>query len=202
MNRQEANAAIRRTNIRGKEYAEVSQRILAFWEMFPNGSIITELLSDDGDRCVFKATAYDKDMPMATGHAFELRMASNVNKTSYLENCETSAVGRALGILGIGSDGSLASADEVAAAIEQQAAGTPVKERYAQPVAQKRKQAAKAATEPCSEWSAMVKAVQDYVEITGEPKKASWERWGASVAKDDAEMCIAVIADIEAALNA
>ena len=55
--------------------------------------------------------------------------------------------------------------------------------------------------EACPEWHAMVKAVSDYVEITGEPKKDVWERWGKSVGKRDAEMCLAVVADIERALN-
>ncbi len=121
MDRNEANKAIPRITIKGKQYATVPSRIAAFWELYPEGAILTELLEDDGDRCVFKATVYDGDRcSLATGHAFEVRGASNINKTSYIENCETSAVGRALGFLGIGSNGSIASADEVASAIEQQ----------------------------------------------------------------------------------
>lgn len=69
------------------------------------------------------------------------------------------------------------------------------KPRYKQPVKPK------AEDEACPEWHAMVKAVSDYVEITGEPKKDVWERWGKSVGKRDAEMCLAVTADIERALN-
>ena len=202
MNRKEANAAIKRTNIRGKQYAEVNQRILAFWEIFPNGSIITELLSDDGDRCVFKATAYDKDMPMATGHAFEMRTASNINKTSYLENCETSAVGRALGMLGIGAEDAICSAEEVEQAMSQQAAAGAVSNRYAQPVAKKQKKAAEAATEPCAEYEAMLKAFSDYCEITGEPKAEAWKKFhGCDARKDDPEYCLTVIAELERALN-
>ena len=120
--RADLNGRIERVSIRGRRYATVDARVLAFWELYPDGSIETEMLSDDGDRCVFKATAYDMDAPIATGHAFEIRTASAVNKTSYIENCETSAVGRALGFLGIGSNGSIASADEVEAAIGQQEA--------------------------------------------------------------------------------
>lgn len=119
--REEINARLERIDIRGRQYATVDARVLAFWELFPNGRILTELVSDTGERCVVKATAYDMDVPIATGHAFELKTASAVNRTSYLENCETSAVGRALGFLGIGSNGSIASADEVQSAIEQQA---------------------------------------------------------------------------------
>lgn len=69
------------------------------------------------------------------------------------------------------------------------------KPRYKQPVKPKPEDDA------CPEWHAMVKAVSDYVEITGEPKKDVWERWGKSVGKRDAEMCLAVVADIERALN-
>lgn len=67
--------------------------------------------------------------------------------------------------------------------------------------AKKQTKAAEAATEPCSEWHAMVQAVQDYVEITGKPKREVWARWGQGVAKDDAEMCLAIKADIDRALN-
>lgn len=129
--RSDLNSRIERVNIRGKQYATVDARVLAFWELYPDGKIITELQSDDGDRCVFKATVFSGEMPLSTGHAFELRSASPVNKTSYLENCETSAVGRALAFLGIGSNGSIASAEEVSAAIEQQTAKEPSKAKKA-----------------------------------------------------------------------
>lgn len=120
MNRNEANKAIPRINIRGKQYATVDARVAAFWELYPQGSITTQLVSDEGGRCLFKAEVWDGPTIVSTGHAFEVKDSSNINKTSYIENCETSAVGRALGFLGIGSNGSIASADEVANAIEQQ----------------------------------------------------------------------------------
>ena len=120
MNRADINKRLKRTNIKGKDYIEVNQRILAFWELYPNGRITTELLADDGKRCTFKATVYDGDNLLATGHSFEFQGAGMVNKTSYVENCETSAVGRALGMLGIGVTESIASAEEVQAAIEHQ----------------------------------------------------------------------------------
>ena len=119
-------------DIKGKPYVTVDSRVEAFRELYPNGAIVTELLSDDGERCVFKASAFsvfDERDPISTGHAFELRDASYINKTSYLENCETSAVGRALGFLGIGLNGSIASADEVANAVQQQK--QPAKGRFA-----------------------------------------------------------------------
>ena len=120
MNRQDMNAAIPRISIKGKQYATVDSRVAAFWELFPDGRIATEELYDDGERCVFKACAYDGDRLISTGHASEEKASSYINQTSYLENCETSAVGRALGFLGIGSNGSIASADEVQNAIEGQ----------------------------------------------------------------------------------
>ena len=120
MNRTEANKKLKRTNIKGKEYVEVNQRILAFWEMYPNGRITTELVSDDGERCLFRACVIVDCAVCATGHAFESKNASAVNRSSYIENCETSAIGRALGIFGIGITESIASAEEVANAIEQQ----------------------------------------------------------------------------------
>ena len=126
MNLDEINKRLKRTNIKGKDYIEVNQRVLAFKELYPCGSIETEKLHDDGKRCDFKATvrAYDSNtdqwVTIATGHAFEFQGANMVNKTSYVENAETSAVGRALGFLGIGITESIASADEVKAAIEHQ----------------------------------------------------------------------------------
>ena len=120
MKREEINKRLKRTNIKGKPYIEVNQRILAFWELYPNGRIVTEKLSDDGKRCDFKACIYDGDKLLATGHAFEFQGAGMVNKTSYVENAETSAIGRALGILGIGITESIASADEVQSAIDHQ----------------------------------------------------------------------------------
>ena len=124
----EVNARMKPRNIKGKEYIEVNQRILGFWELYPDGRIVTTKTHDDGDRCDFRAEVYVGDVLKATGHAYELKSASMVNKTSYVENCETSAVGRALGMLGIGSTESIASAEEVEAAIAQQeASAKPVK---------------------------------------------------------------------------
>ena len=114
------NKRLKRTNIKGRDYIEVNQRILAFWELYPEGRIVTEKLFDDGKRCDFIARIYIGGVVIATGHAFEFQGASVVNKTSYVENAETSAIGRALGVLGIGITESLASADEVQAAIDHQ----------------------------------------------------------------------------------
>lgn len=80
-------------------YAPVSDRIAAFWRDNPDGRIATRLLVDDGTRVLFKAEVYrsaEDAYPMAEGYAEEIRGSSNVNKTSAIENGETSAIGRAL----------------------------------------------------------------------------------------------------------
>ena len=116
-----AIGAIRTTNIKGREYAEVNSRVLAFYEGCPGGAIITQLVSNEDGLCVFKATVMDEQgQVIATGHAYELQSSSYINKTSYIENCETSAVGRALGFAGIGINGSICSAEELQNALNQQ----------------------------------------------------------------------------------
>lgn len=103
--------------IQGKSYVLVSDRVLFFSEAFPNGSIETTLLSRPEDQMiVVKATVIpDCANPsrLFTGHAQEVIGEGYINKTSALENAETSAVGRALGMLGIGVIESIASADEI-----------------------------------------------------------------------------------------
>lgn len=115
-----ANAAIVTTNIRGKEYADVAQRVSAFRRVYPQGTIRTEMVSNEGDAgrrvCVFRAVVGVGDTILGTGTAYENEGASNINRTSYIENCETSAVGRALGFAGFGIAGGIASAEEVARA--------------------------------------------------------------------------------------
>ena len=79
-------------------YEEVKDRIPRFWEDCPDGRIITELQTPATDLkiVVFKATLFDGDCIIATGWAFEKEGEGYINKTSHLENCETSAIGRAL----------------------------------------------------------------------------------------------------------
>ena len=108
-------------NIKGKEYVEVNERVKHFVANYKGWSIETELLSNEGGVCVFKAIVKDDTgVVKATGHAYEREDSTYINKTSYIENCETSAVGRALGFLGIGIDTSIASSDEVTNAINNQ----------------------------------------------------------------------------------
>ena len=117
-----ANSIIRTVDVKGKDYAEVNQRIKAFRSICPGGSIVTEMLSNENGMCVFKATICDEEMRiLGTGTAYEKETSSYINKTSYIENCETSAVGRALGMCGFGIDTSIASAEEVQNAMLNQA---------------------------------------------------------------------------------
>ena len=116
-----ANEQIKTTDIKGKEYAEVNQRIKAFRMCFPNGSISTEILALADGIVTMRATVCNEEgQVLGTGTAQEKETSSFINKTSYIENCETSAVGRALGMCGFGIDTSVASAEEVANAIHNQ----------------------------------------------------------------------------------
>lgn len=116
-----ANQTITKIEVKGKEYAEVNQRIRVFRMLYPNGSIETNIESLEKGICVMSAVVKDDfGSVLGVGHAYEKEDSSFINKTSYIENCETSAVGRALGMCGIGIDTSVASADEVLNAIKQQ----------------------------------------------------------------------------------
>lgn len=116
-----ANETIKTTDIKGKEYAEVNQRIKAFRMVYPEGTITTELLSNENGVCIFRAVVSNNEgKVIGTGTAYEKEDSSFINKTSYIENCETSAVGRALGMCGFGIDVSVASAEEVQNAIQNQ----------------------------------------------------------------------------------
>lgn len=117
----EANKTIKTTPVKGKQYAEVNQRVKAFRMVYPDGRIDTDIITITEDEVVICAKVYDGEGRMlGSGTAQELRTASNINRTSYVENGETSAVGRALGFAGFGIDLSIASAEEVQHAIEQQ----------------------------------------------------------------------------------
>lgn len=116
-----ANETIKTTDIKGKDYAEVNQRIKAFRMVYPQGTIQTQMISNENGICIFQARIYDElNRLLGTGTAYEKEDSSFINKTSYIENCETSAVGRALGMCGFGIDVSVASAEEVQNAIQNQ----------------------------------------------------------------------------------
>lgn len=120
--------------IHGKEYKTVALRVQEFREKYPNYYLTTEIVKIDDDQCIIKAYAgVHKDdgtvQTFATGHAQEFRKSSQINGTSYVENCETSALGRCLACLGIGGT-EFASANEVVNAIYQQ--NNPVKEEVSE----------------------------------------------------------------------
>lgn len=115
-------------NIHGKQYRTVAERINLFYERFGkmHTQIITEIVKDDGNIIQIKATinvdSRDKDDSVSllgTGYAEEDRSKGRINSTSALENCETSAIGRALASIGLGGE-EYASANEVENARYQQ----------------------------------------------------------------------------------
>tara|TARA_R100001440_G_scaffold23689_1_gene38595 strand:+ start:19753 stop:20187 length:435 start_codon:yes stop_codon:yes gene_type:complete len=136
--------ALKTVDIKGKAYVTVNERIKYFREHFTGYKLISEIVYHNevkfvewheynaegkkinksawtkGEIC-FKASIFnEKDEAVATGYAMEKADSSYINKTSYIENCETSAWGRALANFAIGVDSSVASADEVANAIKNQ----------------------------------------------------------------------------------
>ena len=115
-----ANESIQTTDIKGKDYAEVNQRIKAFRMVYPEGYIDTQIISVENGVCIIHATCGNDGKILGSGTAYEKEGSTFINKTSYIENCETSAVGRALGMAGFGIDVSVASAEEVQTAIINQ----------------------------------------------------------------------------------
>ena len=106
-------------NIKGKQYVEVNERLRYFRENFKDWSLESEVVEKTNTS--IKAIIKDAEgRTRATGLAEEVKGSTFINKTSYVENCETSAWGRALGNLGIGIETSVASYEEVANAIKQQ----------------------------------------------------------------------------------
>ena len=110
-------------NIKGKEYITVNERLIYFRSQpqFKGWRISEELVSLDEKEGLFKVTIINPDgFEMAVAHAQEYRDSSYINKTSFVENGFTSALGRALGYLGIGINTAIASADEVQTAVKNQ----------------------------------------------------------------------------------
>ena len=111
-------------SIHGKEYVTVNERLKEFRTkgIYKGYSLVSEIIKCDEEQVIIKALVLDETGKIiATGLAQEFRTSSLINKTSYVENCETSAWGRALGNLGIGIDVSVCTADEVIQAIDTQA---------------------------------------------------------------------------------
>ena len=107
-----------------KDYITVNERIEKFYEKYPEGRIVPEIISWNDGVVLMKATVYrnfEDSNPIAVGHAYEREGSSFINKTSALENCETSAVGRALALAGFEIKKSICSREEVENAKLQQA---------------------------------------------------------------------------------
>ena len=122
---QQVNSEISMIDLKGKNYAMVPERVNAFRKLFPEGFINTEIISHDGTTVLMQAKAgyYENGCPviLGTGFAQEVKGRGMVNGTSYIENCETSAVGRALGMIGLGiNGGGICSAEELVNAIAAQ----------------------------------------------------------------------------------
>lgn len=115
-------------NIHGKEYKTVALRVAEFrneYTIKDGWGIITTLVHHDEDTVIMKAEVVNPSgMVVGTGHGEEKRSASQINRTSYVEVSETSAIGRALAAVGLAGT-EYASADEVANAIQQQRQDRP-----------------------------------------------------------------------------
>jgi hypothetical protein len=95
-------------------YETVAQRLVRWWTEYPDGRIITSIHHYDGSTIIMRAECYNNDDRLiATGYAEEVFGNSPVNKTSFLENCETSAIGRAISNSRIGHTGERASSTEM-----------------------------------------------------------------------------------------
>lgn len=119
---------LKTVNIKGKEYVEVNTRIKYFRQNFKDWSLTSELVELTNESVLIKAVIRNPEgRIIASGYAHEEKASSYINKTSFIENCETSAWGRALGNLGIGIDSSVASYEEAKTAIQKQETQTPKK---------------------------------------------------------------------------
>jgi hypothetical protein len=98
-------------------YETVEDRLVRFWaEHGPGARVETCMMSYDGDSCIFRAEIYFKNsetVPTATGYAQEIRSDRGVNSTSFVENCETIAIGRALANCGYATHGKRPSREEM-----------------------------------------------------------------------------------------
>lgn len=190
------NEGLKTVDIKGKPYIEVNKRVIAFRELEPNGAISTEIVNFENGIVTMKATVTSESgQVLATGYAQEKETSSYINKTSFIENCETSAVGRALGFCGIGVDSSIASAEEVANAIHQQEQKKPLE---AKPESQRRQSKPKPSVKPAEKPKPLT--FRDKVMIAGEEKgltpKQLAEKYGLN--KDTTEERFEeVLADLE-----
>ena len=108
-------------DIKGKSYVTVSERVKYFRLRYPDYTIRTDIKRLTSDEAVVKAEILDvSGRVLSDGLAYELRDSTFINKTSFLENCQTSAIGRALAFMAIGIDDSIASTEELVIALKAQ----------------------------------------------------------------------------------
>ena len=101
-----------------QDYVTVAERIEKFYEQYPDGRIVTHIVEHDMERgfILMRAEGFrnsDDALPSATGHAFEFRSEGYVNRTSYIENCESSSVGRMLAMMGFEVKRGISSREEM-----------------------------------------------------------------------------------------
>src|SRR5919206_3798857 len=118
------------TRDRFEDYVPVAERLEKFYERFSEGRVITHIVQHDLETgfILMRAEVYrnaDDAQPAATGHAFEIRSEGYVQKTSYVEVCETSSVGRALALLGFEVKRGIASREEIEKPVRMAAGRAP-----------------------------------------------------------------------------
>jgi hypothetical protein len=97
-------------------YETVETRLNRFWETYPDGRVETTLMNYDGDSCIIRTVIWkhrDDANPSATGYAHEIHTDRGVNMTSFIENCETSSLGRCLSNMGLAKQGARPSREEM-----------------------------------------------------------------------------------------
>jgi len=184
------NKDIKTTNIKGKSYAEVKERVNAFRRLFPEGFIRTSIEKLDEKGILMKAEVgyYEpagaeadnyypaivyRTIILGTGHAYEfLAKNRNINSTSMIENCETSAVGRALAMCGIGINASIASYEEVNSAVYAKAEAVKEPEPIPETEAQ-RKAAGEDFVGFCGKNKLNAAVVAKHYGLSGKPKGAA-----------------------------
>lgn len=138
-----------------EDYIPVQERINTFWRDYPDGHIVTTLMSDPHDFtiCRYRADVFrslDDQRPAAVGHAFERAGQGMANQTSHEENCETSAIGRALANLGYATSASQRASREEMGKVQrgEQAAAKPAQQPAPQPAPKTQQQPKPVAVEP------------------------------------------------------
>ena len=110
-------------NIKGKKYSTVNERLKHLLQYFPEARFNEEILFHDNERVIVKTELYIGDTIFSVGTAEEWRNSSFINKTSALENCSSSALGRCLAAFGL-SGSEYASAEELVNALNNQSTNT------------------------------------------------------------------------------